>query len=245
MRASLRVHDPSCHHKHHVVPLHEDPESTFTVPLTVKEHSLIHGLRYKITKTLGNFFAWKMLKGLDKCVLMHEYARLGGRIGGAVTRRNKRGIFSDDWDRSFQSKLNAANGIAGFSTFDPEFLSEVCRKGGLTTKENKSGIFREDIQHLRTEWAKAAAKELHKNNKGKGCATKEWILSNPTLQLKNASKGGKQGGKVVGSMLWWNNGSINKKANDCPGEGWNRGMLMSDKKKEQVYNKLAGHNRKV
>ena len=45
-------------------------------------------------------------------------------------------------------------------------------------------------------------------------------------------------------MSWWNNGIINKKSFESPGIEWNKRMLMSEKKRKQVYECLAGHNRK-
>jgi len=33
------------------------------------------------------------------------------------------------------------------------------------------------------------------------------------------------GGRASAGMLYWNNGVENKRAKECPGEGWNRGMV--------------------
>jgi hypothetical protein len=33
------------------------------------------------------------------------------------------------------------------------------------------------------------------------------------------------GGRASAGMLYWNNGIENKRAKECPGEGWNRGMV--------------------
>lgn len=75
-----------------------------------------------------------------------------GKIGGASTRDRKVGIFSEDYDRSAQSKLTWERGAHDHVNF-----SEICSKAGKATKDKKAGIFREDLQHLRSEWAKKAA----------------------------------------------------------------------------------------
>ena len=35
----------------------------------------------------------------------------------------------------------------------------------------------------------------------------------------------REGGKASKGMLYWNNGTKNKRAKECPGEGWTRGMV--------------------
>ena len=100
------------------------------------------------------------------------------------------------------------------------------------------------MQHLRTEWAKIGAKALNESGNRSGICSKVWRENNPEKTFQSCSNGGKKGGKICGSMLWWNNGTINKKDFTCPGEDWKRGMLMSEKKKQQVYSNFAGHNRK-
>lgn len=115
----------------------------------------------------------------------------------------------------------------------PEWLSERGRRGGNRTKEKKSGIFREDLQHLRSEWNRNAALCLNEKGTRGGCCTPEYSKNNPEKHKEQSSRAGKIGGKITGNMLWWNDGTINTKSNNCPGEGWVRGMLMSDKKREQ------------
>lgn len=244
-RARQRKYDKSIHHKHHVIPLHEDSSSEDLVPLTVKEHWIIHRLRWKMTGTLGNKLAYLLLKGSgDDCERTKLIQSEAGKVGGYITKKNKNGIFDPDYDRSKTSKELWENGTIGFKNYTYEQRKEAGQKGGSTTKENNSGIFREDLQHKRSEWAKLGAQALDDAGTRGGYATKKWIEDNPEKQKKNASDGGKKGGKKVGSMYWWNDGTHNKKSFECPGDGWVRGMLMSEKKRKQVYEKIAGHNRK-
>lgn len=75
--------------------------------------------------------------------------------------------------------------------------------------------------------ASNAAKQV--KNRG-GIFSQDWRDLNSKLSKEIASKAGKIGGKITGSKLWWNNSIINKKSFECPGEGWVRGMLQSEKK---------------
>lgn len=125
-----------------------------------------------------------------------------------------------------------------------EILKEKCKKGGLTCKQNKSGIFNEDYQHLRREWALIGANSLKEKGTRSGICSEKWRNENVEKVKEICSKGGKIGGTICGKMFWWNNGTINTKSFECPGKEWKRGMLMSDKKRKQVYSNFAGHNRK-
>lgn len=48
------------------------------------------------------------------------------------------------------------------------------------------------------------------------------------------SMAGRIGGKITGSMPWWNNGYKNTKSYECPGENWVRGMIKRSKSKLQT-----------
>lgn len=238
-RAKNRVHNSTIYQLHHVIPKHEDRFSTEVVSLTFKEHYIVHLLRWKFTQSKGNKFAYLLMKGIRCLDLQREFASLGGKKGGKKTKELNKGIFSSEYDRASQTIKNWEEGV-----YDHIDFYSHCKRIGKITRENKSGIFNPELQHLRSTWAKLGAQALAISGNRKGCATKEWQLNNPEKQKQNASYGGKKGGKKVGSMLWWNNGIKNCKSFTQPGVEWSRGMLMSPKKKEQVYSKLAGHNRK-
>ena len=80
--AKNRVHIKGVHHKHHIIPLHEDPNSTETVSLTTKEHKIVHLLRYKINGSVGNLCAYYLLSGT--CFNISSAA---GKIEGKLTFR--------------------------------------------------------------------------------------------------------------------------------------------------------------
>ncbi len=230
-----KLREDTLYCRHHIIPIHEDPESTDVVYITYREHAFAHHLRYMFTGTVGNYIAWKALAGLigieEKTLLL---CSMGGAKGGATTKENSLGIFSPSYDRSAQSRKNHQNGIGLCAIPIPQRLANSA-KGGVTTRVNQSGIFREDLQKFRSEWASNAANALTASGNRGGICSVKWREDNPERLLELSSKGGKIGGAIVGSMLWWNDGTTNKKSNDPPGDGWVRGMLMSDKKRNSLF----------
>lgn len=238
-RASTRIYDSKLYQNHHIIPIHEDATSTEVVAVTLREHALLHHLRYKMTGTIGNKLAWRFMIGLftHKDILL-EICSEAGKIGGNVTKSNNLGIFNPDYDRGAQSRLMWLSGV-----MDEIDFSQIRKSGGDASRNNKLGIFREDLQHLRKEWSKIGTDALTKSGNRGGIFTESWRETNKDRATEICSNGGKVGGKIVGSMLWWNNGKINIRSHECP-NGWVRGMLMSEKKKAQVM-RIAGHNRRL
>lgn len=103
-RAKLRIYNSKIYQNHHIIPICEDVSSMETVPLTPKEHRIIHFLRYKMGFSLGNLKAYYLLKGNPEIEVNLLICSLAGKIGGKITKENKLGIFSDFWDRSAHSK---------------------------------------------------------------------------------------------------------------------------------------------
>ena len=242
-RARGRTYNSKVHHYHHIIPKHEDRHSSEVVPLTVKEHYVVHHIRYLLTGTWQNKVAWLLLKGvLRLSSSMHTIQSEAGKIGGKKTKETKVGIFSDLYDRGKQTKKNWETGAMSHVDF-----SKTGHIGGNKTKESGVGIFDPKLKHMRSEWAKIGAEALKKSGNIGGVCNKEWIATNSEfikeVHEKNSELYKKQG-TALGSMFWWNDGTKNKKSFACPGEGWVRGMLMSDKKRAQVYSMLAGHNKK-
>lgn len=131
-----------------------------------------------------------------------------------------------------------------FSTNSTEELSEagkfyselfdVVNSEDFANRIQETGYMsKTDCDLLRIQWAKIGAQALIESGNRGGCCSTKWQQENRDKMIENSAKGGHAGGKVVGSMFWWNNGSVNSKSFDCPGDGWVRGMLMSEKKKKQ------------
>lgn len=224
-RARDRVYDSRIHHNHHIIPIHEDPSSSEMVPLTIKEHYIVHYLRWKFVKTIGNLRAYLLIKGVPED--WNYICSLAGKIGGKNTRTLGKGIFSPDYDRGAQSKKNWENGLLDHLDF-----SIITSIGGLTARDNQVGIHDPKYRHLRAIWARCGAAALTKSGNRSGTFSEEWRKNNPDVFKEIASKGGSIGGKTTGSMKWWNNGIINKRSHDSPGDGWVHGMLQSEKKQK-------------
>lgn len=165
-----------------------------------------------------------------------KWSKIGGFVGGKTTKKNKVGIFSETYDFSKQSKINYQKGLAKLSE---EERSENGRRGGLFTKENVLGIFGASNEE-RKIWA------VSNGRKGgvKSFEEKLGVFSASSEQRKEwCSIAGKSGGKVVGSMYWWNNGVINTKSNSCPGDGWKRGQIESEKKIRSREKNFSKYNK--
>lgn len=231
-RASNRIYDSSIHQNHHIIPICEDQNSTKVVPLTHKEHRIVHLLRYRMGKHIGNKKAYYFMKGKSSVITTEDFLKISsaaGKKGGKSTKENKSGIFSDDWDRSTETKRRHNDGIIiAYLKNNPEAASiagiaSVKAQKGIHSPEYdystagillwKSGKMNHIIPMLQNN-AKLGGDTAYANKAGFHGLDKE-------TQLKNSSKGG----KVSGKMLHWNNGIINKKANECPGNGWYRGRM--------------------
>lgn len=160
----------------------------------------------------------------------NEMSSIGGKIGGKTTRERKAGIFSPSYDRGAQTRSNWKLGLMDHVDF-----GYGGHLGGTKTRQNNSGIFREDLQHLRSEWAKIGANALADSGNRGGVCSEEWRSNHREKMSEICSNGGKLGGKKVGSMFWWNNGVVNKRGYDSPGEDWIRGQLLSEKKRASLF----------
>ena len=83
-RARDRKYVSGTHHKHHIIPLCEDSLSTETVPLTFKEHYIVHLLRFKMGCSVGNLRAYEGLRNIPIHIwnLCSEAGKVGGKLGG-------------------------------------------------------------------------------------------------------------------------------------------------------------------
>lgn len=208
--------------------LGDEPPIMFLIQGNLSEKdALIKEMEY--ISEYGRFF-----EGGSLCNIMpggafssDTMASIGGKMGGKITKMNGSGIFSSTYDRSKQTKENWEIGIMDHIDFHV-----IGKIGGDFAVENYIGIHNPIYTHKRTEWAKIGAKASLSTGPH-GIFSEEWRKENKEVAHELHSKGGKIGGKVVGKMLWWNDGIVNKKANECP-EGFVRGMLQSEKKKLSV-----------
>lgn len=151
----------------------------------------------------------------------------GGMVGGKTTKERRSGIFSENYDRGAQSKLNWETGLLDHVDF-----SAAGKIGGKITKERQLGIFDPALQHKRSEWARYAASVTYKKHGPTGACSKEWREANEEKFRETASRGGIEGGKWRKGAKLYNNGIINKLFHNHPGDGWNFGRLKKGNENE-------------
>jgi hypothetical protein len=226
-RAMNRTYVKGIHHNHHIIPLHEDANSTQVVPLTIKEHGIVHLCRHRMTGTIGNYTAGWLLLGFSV-----ETCSLAGKLGGKTTKENKTGIFSDGWDRSLETTKRWAEGTINKSQFN-EFVH--CSTAGKVTKENKLGIFSDDwdrsennrrVWNSLTEEQRYDRVEKNKTNASLGGQRSVELGTNFSAwdkeKQKEVASAGARACLAKGPV--WTNGKINKRSHVSPGEGWRLGV---------------------
>lgn len=104
----------------------------------------------------------------------------GSQLGGIEAKRRKLGIFSPDYDRSAQTKLNWINGAYEHIDF-----STQGKINGKFVVDNQLGIHDPKYEDKRSEWGKTGAKSLHTTLKE----------SDPEKYFEHQSTAGKAGGR--------------------------------------------------
>jgi hypothetical protein len=141
-RARERVSDSSLYHNHHIIPLHEDKNSTKTVPLTIKEHYVAHHLRWKMVGTPGNLYAYRWIKnGEQDPEAWIEFCRENGRKGGTA--------WLEQSTPEQRSELGRKGGAAWLEQSTPEQRSEWGRKGAAAWLEQSTPEQRSEIASKR------------------------------------------------------------------------------------------------
>lgn len=211
--------------------LFPDPPILHLLVGNLDEESALQTERNYITEYGRQIYGGKLINVMPGGLFSYtEMSSIGGKIGGKTTRARNAGIFSPDYDRGAQTRSNWQLGLMDHVDFE---YGGHC--GGTKTRENKSGIFREDLQVLRSKWAKIGAAALAESGNRGGVCSEKWRKEHREQVSKICSDGGKIGGKKVGSMFWWNDGIINKKGFESPGENWVRGQLLSEKKRASLF----------
>lgn len=228
-RARNRVYDSTIHHNHHIVPRHEDGESTETVPLTLKEHALIHHLRWRLTHTLGNRLAYLLLSNCNDPEIARINAILGGTKGGKSTKERLKGIFDPSWDRSVETKRRHEEGI--ITNIPLKGNSERASELGKLSVQSKKGIHSDNYDYSASSkqmWKSLSTSERNKrieeakNNAAK--ATKASVEKKANFISWDKNKHSEVA-RMGGKLPWWTNGIVEKKSNVCPGDGFVRGRV--------------------
>jgi hypothetical protein len=241
-RARNRQYNSQVHHKHHIIPLHEDKNSKETVVLTFKEHRLIHFLRYKMNGSLGNLYAYYILKGSQNTLIL---SKLGGQLGGASTKKYKKGIFADTWDRSAETKRRWEEGIISRDKMSNLMKSGLAKRLGEDMVKSKKGIFSDtwdSSKNSKEIWNNLSVEEkdrrsvLNKKHAALGgLITKENKLGFFSLSDYEKTKNCSKGGKAHKGKIWITNGIKNtrildEELNHYITLGWCKGRKNFNKK---------------
>lgn len=126
---------------HHILPKCEGGlQNGETVKLTLKEHRLIHLLRYKITGVFGNInaFNWmtqaenaRQKNNIEAARISHKKFKEKDPQGYYIRQRNS-GIIGGN--KSFQNKK-------GFHSIPEEEMIKIRLRGTKTIVDNKLGMF--------------------------------------------------------------------------------------------------------
>lgn len=126
---------------HHILPKCEGGlQNGETVKLTLKEHRLIHLLRYKITGVFGNInaFNWmtqaenaRQKNNIEAARISHKKFKEKDPQGYYIRQRNS-GIIGGN--KSFQNKK-------GFHSIPEEEMVKIRLRGTKTIVDNKLGMF--------------------------------------------------------------------------------------------------------
>lgn len=226
VRARFRQYNSSLHHNHHIIPLHEDSNSIEVVPLTFKEHYVVHHLRWKFVGTIGNLYAYYLLKFGSPTPIM---ASAAGKIGGAKTKETQSGIFSPSWNRGQFTKSLWESGRLSSENFPTESMT----RSGLASASSGRGIY--SIDYDRATAGKNIWKNLDDDTKEKRLTSlknlgiigskvsKEMGMNFSSWDEDKHKEACSKGGKSLAGVPWWNNGIVNKHCLESPGDGWVRG----------------------
>lgn len=147
-----------------------------------------------------------------------------GRTGGSITKKCKLGIFSPDYNRGAQTRKNWTSGLMDHIDF-----TAIGKLAGAASVSSQKGIHDPANSHKRSEWAKIGAKASLETGPH-GPANIEWRNSHPEF----IPRGSNINAKRTGNLPWWNNGKINKRSEESPGEDFVRGQLQSEKKLQSI-----------
>lgn len=234
-RCKNRIYDSALYQNHHITPLHEDSNSKEVVPLTIKEHRIIHFLRYKMGYGIGNYKAYLFIKGIPNTETHLIISSKAGKIGSSIIIENNLGIFSESWDRSKETVRRHREGIIKVDKEIAKELGYYSVKSGkgihnenwdfsAQSKKNwNNGIFENHLIFLKS--GEIGKKYGHIG--GNFCLENKIGIHDPEKRQEYASLGG----KVSGKLPHWTDGISNKKSEECPGEGWYRGRTLKKYKK--------------
>lgn len=227
-RARGRVYDSNVYQNHHIIPRHIDKNSSETVPLTFKEHKIIHLLRWKLYNSIPDKLAYCFMNGISE-ETRKTYSILGGLIGGKNTKENKSGIFADNWDRAVELKRRWSEGIMNASII--QFQTNAKEWGKLSYESGK-GIHSPEYDHSlagKNLWTTGKMDHLIPQMKERalkgGLKSKEMGTNFSSMDPEQHKEIARKGGKASKGKIWYNNGVKSIMIKEPPPNGFIKGRI--------------------
>jgi hypothetical protein len=136
--------------KHHVIPKCEGgKEESETVILTHKEHRIVHLLRYKFNKIIGNLLAYNFMSNNEQT--RKKNIKISSKLGGIYHHKKYKESSPIQYSRR-QSNSGKVGGTKcrderlGFFKLSEKEKYENRIKGLKTIVENKIGMFSDDYR---------------------------------------------------------------------------------------------------
>lgn len=147
-----------------------------------------------------------------------------------------------EWQRKRNEEdLIAWRGLSGLVSHE-EAIKLACKLGGLKggsrpkTAQQRLDL-KEIAEDLKSEYeAGAKIKQLREKYQcGQGTLLE--ILRSAGTKIRKRGEGADRsylkGNSHSNGCLWWTNGMIEKSARTCPGEGWERGRIKRERKRNR------------
>jgi len=130
--------------KHHIIPKCEGGDvNGECVKLTIKEHRLIHLLRYKFTGILENLYAANMMKYSDRERLFSVASKLSHK---KRKEKNPEKYFLDQRICGKIGGIKCRDEKIGFHNLSEEEKNKAREKGRETLVKNKLGMFSDEYR---------------------------------------------------------------------------------------------------
>lgn len=147
-RAKSRTLDPKTYYeRHHITPKCEGGDlNGELVSLTIKEHRLVHYLRYKITKNVGNLRAYYMMTNRTAESVSLQASEAARARHALAKEQNYTEYLEKQRMAGRKAGAKCFENTLGFHAMSYEQRSEIGRRAGTKLATNKIGMFSDEYR---------------------------------------------------------------------------------------------------
>lgn len=180
---SRNLHPESYSENHHILPKCEGgtPDSP-TVKLTLKEHTLIHKLRYKITGVIGNLIAYNLMQTTsDRKLNSKPAAKYSHTV---MKQRDIINYTEKQRTAGIKGGQSAYKNNKGWFAHTEQEMAESRLRGTMTSVRNKLGMFSDAFieKHRKTLMKKVQVENRIFNSMSE--AARFYNISNGTVTYR-------------------------------------------------------------